>query len=145
MKTQKLYWGKTIASFFLVLFTMPLGHALMRVMEDTMSHHAVNVSAFIMGAVGLAIAIGCLVGSFFMFKYELKLGGWGPNIRMAISTVVIFWTTIEVFARNVLFTEFWVDPLGHVPEMVTILVTFLLLGAFLIIRNRGKKNVAQGS
>ena len=37
MKTQKLYWGKTIASFFLVLFTMPLGHALMRVMEDTMS------------------------------------------------------------------------------------------------------------
>lgn len=145
MKTQKLYWGKTIASFFLVLFTMPLGHALMRVMEDTMSHHAVNVRAFIMGAVGLAIAIGCLVGSFFMFKYELKLGGWGPNIRMAISTVVIFWTTIEVFARNGLFTEFWVDPLGHVPEMVTILVTFLLLGAFLIIRNRGKKNVAQGS
>ena len=145
MKTQKLYWGKTIASFFLVLFTMPLGHALMRVMEDTMSHHAVNVSAFIMGAVGLAIAIGCLVGSFFMFKYKLKLGGWGPNIRMAISTVVIFWTTIEVFARNGLFTEFWVDPLGHVPEMVTILVTFLLLGAFLIIRNRGKKNVAQGS
>ena len=46
MKTQKLYWGKTVASFFLVLFTMPLGHALMRVMEDTMSHHAVNVSAF---------------------------------------------------------------------------------------------------
>ena len=26
MKTRKLYWGKTIASFFLVLFTMPLGH-----------------------------------------------------------------------------------------------------------------------
>ena len=47
MKTQKRYWWKTIASFFLVLFTMPLGHALMRVMEDTLSPHAVNVSAFI--------------------------------------------------------------------------------------------------
>ena len=33
----KSYWGKTIASFLLVLFTMPLGHALMRVMGDTMS------------------------------------------------------------------------------------------------------------
>lgn len=322
MKTRKLYWGKTIASFFLVLFTMPLGHGLMRVMEDTMSHHAVNVSAFIMGAVGLtiviwgvfvkgdtrqtlfglfggllfwtgwveflygyfaarfgvhydlvgsgivqtsteyvngigvnhemlingvnvndipaaelkamrgsrpeylimpasfgfwvmfivlylfgsktgcialnwlqkvffgsrrdaivprsmshhtaittfmelnimlwtmylllmfvydpvflgeshpvtiAVAIGCLVGSVFMFKHELKLGGWGPNIRMAISTVVIFWTTVEVFARNGLFTEFWVDPLGHVTEMVSILATFLLLGTFLIVRSRRKK------
>ena len=58
MNTQKrLYWGKTVASFFLVLFTMPLGHAIMRLMEDTMSHHAVNVSAFIMGDVGMAIAI----------------------------------------------------------------------------------------
>ena len=329
MNTQKKhYWSKTLASFFLVLLTMPMSHALMRVMEDTMSHHAVNVSAFIMGAVGLAIAIwgvfvkgdtkqtlmglfggllfwtgwvefmygyfaarfgvhydlvgtgivqttteyvngigvnhemlingvnvngipaaelkamrgsrpeylimpasfgfwvmfivlylfgsktgchalnwlqkvffgkqrdaivprnmshhtaittfmelnimmwtmylllmfvydpvflgeshpvtitiaiGCLIGSIFMFKYELKLGAWGPNIRMAISTVIIFWTTIEVFTRNGLFTEFWVDPLGHVPEMVSILVTFLVLGAFLIIRSRRKKDAAQGS
>ena len=52
MKTRNLYWGKTIASFFLVLFTMPL---------------------------------------------------------------------------------------SHIPEMVSILVTFLLLGAFLIIRSRKKK------
>ena len=58
MKTQRLYWGKTIASFFLVLFTMPL---------------------------------------------------------------------------------------GHVPEMVSILATFLILGAFLIIRNRKKKDVPQSS
>ena len=57
MQAIKRYWGKTIAAFFLVLFTMPLGHALMRVMEDTMTPHAVNVSAFIMGAVGLAIVI----------------------------------------------------------------------------------------
>ena len=53
----KKYWGKTIASFLLVLFTMPLGHALMRIMEDTMSVTALHYSAFAMGAVGLAIAI----------------------------------------------------------------------------------------
>ena len=325
MNTPKLYWGKTIASFFLVLFTMPLGHALMRVMEDTMSHHVVNVSAFIMGAVGLAIAVwgvfvkgdtkqtlfglfggllfwtgwvefmfgyfaarfgvhydltgsgivqttteyingigvnhemlingvnvndipaaelkamrgsrpeylimpasfgfwvmfmvlyifgsktgchalnwlqkvffgnkrdeivpshfsrhtsittfeelnvmmwtcylllmfvydpvflgeshpvtiaiavGCLIGAFFMFKYELKLGAWGANIRMAVSTVVVFWTTVEVFARNGLFTEFWVEPLAHIPEMISILATFLLLAIFLIIRGKRQKKLS---
>ena len=57
MAEKKLYWGKTIASFFLVLFTMPLGHALMRVMEETMTHSVMNTCAFIMGAVGLAITV----------------------------------------------------------------------------------------
>ena len=33
MKNQTRYWWKTIASFLLVLFTMPLGHALMIMME----------------------------------------------------------------------------------------------------------------
>jgi hypothetical protein len=33
---QKKYWGKTVASFFLVLCTMPLGHALMKIMESAM-------------------------------------------------------------------------------------------------------------
>ena len=94
--------------------------------------------------VTIAIAIGCLVGSIFMFRYELKLHGWGPNIRMAISTVVIFWTTVEVFARNGLLTEFWVDPMNHVPEMVSILVCFVALAAFLIIRAvRRRKTVAE--
>jgi hypothetical protein len=31
-----------------------------------------------------------------------------------------------------------VEPFGHVPEMVSILATFLVLGAFLIIRSRKK-------
>ena len=57
MAEKKLYWGRTIASFFLVLFTMPLGHALMRVMEETMEPSLMNTCAFIMGAVGLAIVI----------------------------------------------------------------------------------------
>ena len=91
--------------------------------------------------VTIAIAIGCLVGSIFMFRYQLKLGTWGPNIRMAISTVVVFWTAVEVFARNKLLTEFWVSPLQHIPEMVSILVCFLALGVFVAIKSaRSKKN-----
>ena len=90
--------------------------------------------------VTIAIAVGCLVGAFFMFRYQLKLGAWGPNIRMAISTVVVFWTAVEVFARNHLLSEFWVSPLQHIPEMVSILVCFLALVVFVIIRAvRNKK------
>ena len=321
MKETKLYWGKTIASFFLVLFTMPLGHAIMRVMEETMSVSLMNKCAFLMGLVGLAmaivgvfvkgdtkqtlwglfggllfwtgwvefmfgyfaarfgvhydlvgsgivqttteyvngigvnhemlinginvndipaaelkamrgsrpeylimpasfgflvmflvlyifgsrtgchalnwiqdkcfgkhrteivprnmshhtsittfeelnvmmwvcylvlmfvydpvflgeshpvtiaIAVGCVIGAVFMFKYELKLQGWGPNIRMAISTVVVLWTAIEVFSRNDLLTEFWVDPFNHIPEMVSILVCFIALAIFMIVKARKK-------
>ena len=84
--------------------------------------------------VTIAIAIGCLIGAFFMFRYQLKLGAWGPNIRMGISTVVVFWTAVEVFARNHLLSEFWVSPLQHIPEMVSILVCFLALVVFVVIR-----------
>ena len=49
METKKKnYWMKTLVSFFVVLFTMPLGHALMIVMEKTMSETAVHYSAFAM-------------------------------------------------------------------------------------------------
>ena len=57
MEKQKLYWGKTILAFLIVLLTMPLGHALMRVMEQTMSFTTMNRCAFAMGAVGLALAV----------------------------------------------------------------------------------------
>ena len=90
--------------------------------------------------VTIAIAIGCLVGSIFMFRYQLKLGGWGPNIRMAVSTVVVFWTFVEVFARNKILTEFWVSPLQYIPEMVSILVCFVALGVYVVIRAaKGKR------
>ena len=54
---NRRYWGKTIASFFLVLCTMPLGHALMKVMESTLSISALHYSAFAMGLAGLAMVI----------------------------------------------------------------------------------------
>lgn len=91
--------------------------------------------------VTLIVAVGCLVGSVFMFRYQLKLGAWGANIRMAVSTVIIFWTSIEVFARNNLLSEFWVDPMNHKVEMFTILACFVALAAFVTVRAvRNRRN-----
>ena len=54
---MKSNWWKAIASFLLVLFTMPLGHALMMIMEKTMTPEALHYSAFFMGLAGLLIVI----------------------------------------------------------------------------------------
>ena len=78
---QKKYWGKTVASFFLVLFTMPLGHALMKIMESTMSATVLHYSAFAMGAVGLAMVI---FGVFV--KGDTKQTLWG------LFGGLLFWT-----------------------------------------------------
>ena len=91
--------------------------------------------------VTLIVAVVCLVGSVFMFRYQLKLGAWGANIRMAVSTVIIFWTFIEVFASNNLLSEFWVDPMNHKVEMFTILACFVALAAFVTVRAvRNRRN-----
>lgn len=47
---SKRYWWKAIASFLMVLFTMPLGHALMIIMEHVMNETVLHYSAFAMGA-----------------------------------------------------------------------------------------------
>ncbi|MCQ2214263.1 MAG: hypothetical protein MJZ36_11575, partial [Bacteroidaceae bacterium] len=52
---------------------------------------------------------------------------WGRNLRMALATVLVFWTFVEVAARNGFFNEIWVDPLNHITEMVIILAVFLAL------------------
>ena len=54
---MKTNWWKAIASFLVVLFTMPLGHALMMIMEKTITPVALHYSAFLMGLVGLFIVI----------------------------------------------------------------------------------------
>ena len=86
----------------------------------------------------IAISIFCLAGSFFMFKRELKIGAWGPNIRMAIATVIVFWTFVEVIGRNKILNEIWIAPLEHQTEMWSIFIAFLVLIAYLLIHNRAK-------
>ena len=285
---MKNYWWKTIASFLVVLFTMPLGHALMIIMERTMTPSACHIAAFIMGFIGIALAaagvfvkgdtkqtlcgfvgallfwtgwveflfqyyaarygvqpeivngevvtkpeylilpatfglwmmvmlmyvfstrngcnfinwwqkrilgrrkneiaaqpmtrhvsivtfmefnmiiwasylalmfcydsrflgdhhpvtflvgIGCLVGAVFMFKKQLRLESWGANIRMAIATVIVFWTPVEILGRINFFNEIWVEPEKYRSQMIIILVVFLLLFAYICFTTmrKGKK------
>lgn len=285
---KKKYWWKATASFFLVLFMMPLGHALMIIMEHTMSKTSLHCSAFAMGAVGLAMVIvgvfakgdtrqtlwglfggllfwtgwveflfmyfanrfgtqplidpvtgevltrpeylimpasfgfwmmimvmyvfstlngcnfinrlqrlffgrkkaeiatasmtrhssivtfmelmmimwgsylllmfcyddeflgdhhpvtllvglACLAASFFIFAKQLRISSWGANIRMAIVTVIVFWTPVEILGRMNLFQEIWIAPMEHKTEMLTILVVFIAIAAYLWYASAGKK------
>ena len=56
-KTKQLYWWRTIASFLVVLFAMPLGHALMILMEKFMTETTMHYAGFAMGLVGLVFVI----------------------------------------------------------------------------------------
>ena len=86
--------------------------------------------------VTIIVALVCVVGAVFIFRKELRLQGWGPNLRMAIACVLVLWTAVEVFARNGLLQEFWVEPQEHVAEIATIAAFFVALTVILILRAR---------
>lgn len=83
------------------------------------------------------VAIVCLVASALMFKKMLHIRQWGMNIRMALATVIVFWTFVEVAARNGFFKEIWVDPLHHLVEMTLALIVFVALVAGCWLYNAG--------
>ena len=56
-QTKKKYPFKAISSFLIVLFLMPLGHAMMILMEHFIQPTALHYSAFAMGLVGMLMAI----------------------------------------------------------------------------------------
>lgn len=89
--------------------------------------------------VTLIVGVGCLIGSFFIFAKQLKISAWGANIRMAIAAVVVFWTPVEIMGRMDLFNEIWVDPMGHISEMVVILAAFVVLAGYLWYAGAKKK------
>ena len=88
------------------------------------------------------VGIGCLVGSVFMFKKQLRLSSWGANIRMSIATVIVFWTPVEILGRMNFFNEIWVEPEKYRMQMILILVAFVLVLAYIMLaakrRNRNK-------
>ena len=75
---KQLNWWKSIASFLVVLFTMPLGHALMMIMDKTMTPEAVHYSAFFMGLAGLIMVV---IGVFV--KGDTKQTLWGHSRQAA--------------------------------------------------------------
>ena len=85
------------------------------------------------------VGVGCLVGSIFMFRHQLHIAAWGANIRMAIATVIIFWTPVEILGRMNFFQEFWVEPEKHVWQMLVILMAFILLSVYLWLKSRLRK------
>jgi len=80
-KENKNYWGRTLASFLLVLFAMPLGHALMKIMEKYMSEGIMHVAGFMLGLVGLVMVIA---GVFV--KGDTRQTLWG------LFGGLLFWT-----------------------------------------------------
>ena len=89
----------------------------------------------------LLVGLGCLIGSFFIFKKQLRIASWGANIRMAIATVVIFWTPVEILGRMELFKEIWVDPMNHILEMAIITIAFTILAIYLWYAESKKKKI----
>ena len=85
------------------------------------------------------VGLGCLVGSIFMLKRQLHLAAWGANIRMAIATVIVFWTPVEILGRINFFKEFWVQPEKFVLPMLIILLVFITLGLYLWVTSRSRR------
>ena len=74
-----------------------------------------------------------------MFKKELTLASWGANIRMAIATVIIFWTPVEILGRMNFFNEIWVKPEQYSTEMIMVLGSFILLAIYVWTKGKRKK------
>lgn len=79
----------------------------------------------------LIVGLACLIGSFFIFARQLRLPSWGANIRMAIATVIVFWTPVEIMGRMNLFQEIWIAPMQHKTEMGIILAAFAALAVYI--------------
>ena len=93
--------------------------------------------------VTLLVGVGCLIGSFFIFAKQLRIPSWGANIRMAVATVIVFWTPVEIMGRMNLFSEIWVAPMEHKTEMSIILATFVALAVYLWYKGMKRKSTAK--
>lgn len=80
--------------------------------------------------VTLVIAVGCLIGSMFIFLKQLRIASWGANIRMSIATVLTFWTFVEVLGHIGIMKEIWLEPTEHVGVMTALAALFIALGGY---------------
>ena len=89
------------------------------------------------------IGISCFIGSLFMFRRQLHIAAWGANIRMAVATVIVFWTPVEILGRINFFKEFWVHPQEYGPLLLCILGAFILLLVYMWLKGAKKKRIAK--
>lgn len=84
--------------------------------------------------VTIAIGLGCLVGSVFIFLRQLRIPSWGANIRMDIATVMTLWTFVEILGHIGILKEIWLEPTEHVGAMSVLAALFLGLGGFTVYK-----------
>ena len=89
--------------------------------------------------VTFAVGVGCLIGSILMLRKQLRLATWGANLRMSIATVIVFWTPVEILGRMNFFTEIWIEPEKYAPQMLTILLAFVILLGYIAYASHKKK------
>jgi putative membrane protein len=89
------------------------------------------------------IGISCFIGSLFMFRRQLHIAAWGANIRMAVATVIVFWTPVEILGRINFFKEFWVHPQEYGFLLLCILGAFILLLVYMWLKGAKKKRIAK--
>ena len=107
-----------ITSFLIVLFTMPLGHALMIFMEHVLSSTALHYAAFTMGAVGLVMVI---IGVFA--KGDTRQTLWG------LFGGLLFWTGWVEFIYVYYAHRYEVEPLLNAAGEVVTKPEYLIMHA----------------
>lgn len=125
--TAKKYPFKAISSFLIVLFTMPLGHALMILMEHFMSPTALHYSAFAMGFAGMLMVV---LGVFV--KGDTRQTLWG------LFGALFFWTGwvefLFMYFANRFGTQPMLDPAtGEVVTRPEYLIMPASFGFFMMV------------
>lgn len=83
----------------------------------------------------IAIAIGCLGWSVWLFVRLIQIKSMGRAIRYALPTVIIFWTFVEVMGRIGLLKEIWVEPTAYQTEMTVMAITlFAIIMTFVLYK-----------
>lgn len=106
MKLSSPWTG--LLSFLIVLFTMPLGHAAMILMEKALGHAYVYIAAFALGWVGIVLL---LVGIFSKKETSATFAGLFGGL--------LVWTGWIEFAYVYFANRFGVQPLMENGEVVT--------------------------
>lgn len=95
-------------AFMIVLFTMPLGHAAMIIMEKTLGPSSLTLAAFLLGLVGMAVAIW----GFYMKKDT-------PATFAGLFGALLVWTGWVEFTYVYYAHRYEVAPLIENGEVVT--------------------------
>ena len=126
---MKKYPGKAIASVLLVLFTMPLGHAAMILMEHYLSTGVLHVCAFLLGLAGLSVTVA---GVFVKGDLKQTLCGLFGGL--------LFWTGWVEFLFQYYADRYGMQPYvdeltGKVtqPEYLILPATFGLMMMFMLL------------